>query len=104
MGAFPFTRGSFGKHQKFSTQMGFCIPAQCSADVIEKALEGPIVLKYAEAAGWENAKVSWTYPSADETKPTTANYMCVLVVVMFMGLVGLGTIVEVLPCCDKPEY
>jgi hypothetical protein len=26
-GAFPFTRGSFGKYLDFSTQVGLCIPA-----------------------------------------------------------------------------
>ena len=51
--------------------------------------------------------VTWTYPSNEEKidkKHGTANTLAMGVVAFFMGLVALGTFVEVLPFCDKPDY
>ena len=55
---YTFTRGSYGKYIDFSTQMGLCIPKQCSIDNVKSAIE-PLLIRYAEEAHWANPTVKY---------------------------------------------
>ena len=56
VGDYAFPRGTFGKYTPFTTQMGLCVPKQCSVEQVSAAFE-PLMTQYAANAGWTNTKV-----------------------------------------------
>ena len=102
-----FTRGSYGKYVGFSTQMGLCVPEQCTEADIAKTI-GPLIERYATNAHWENPKVTF-YPSMNyvetESRAFSTGKIATLAVLglLLLGVV-IGSVVELSTIGDNPAY
>ena len=102
-----FTRGSYGKYMGFSTQMGLCVPEQCSREDITKTI-GPLILRYARNAHWENPTVSFQdsmhYVETESRAFSTGKIAAIAVIgVLLLGVV-IGSVVELSSIGDNPAY
>ena len=104
---YSFTRGSYGKYIPFSTQMGLCIPKQCSIDNVKANIE-PLLLRYAQEAHWENPTVeysaSWQYVHNESRAFDTVKAVGLGVFGVCLLIVAIGSCVELSTIGDNPEF
>ena len=105
---YTFTRGSYGKYFPFSTQVGVCVPKQCTVDEVTQAIS-PLLIRYAEEAHWQNPTVlfepSWDYVHTESrTFDSTGKIVGVCIFALLILAVAIGSCVEMTSIGDDPEY
>lgn len=105
---YPFMRGSYGKYIDFSTQMGICVPKQCSLENVKSTIE-PLLLRYASEAHWEKPTVeyttSWEYVHTESRAFNSTGKIVGASIAGFCLLcVSIGALVELTSIGDDPEF
>ena len=105
---YPFFRASYGKYIDFSTQVGLCVPKQCSVDSIKTSIE-PLLLRYAEEAHWQNPTVqyttSWEYVHTESRSFNSTGKVVGASIAAFCILcVSIGSCVELTSIGNDPEF
>ena len=84
---------------------GLCVPKDCSEDDIKQGL-GSIFIQSAEFAGMTNPKVSYKNMVAERDDHDVLRWGEItyyLVLLAYLGLIGLGTIVHLTGICNRKD-
>lgn len=92
-----FTRGAFGKYNKFQTNVGMCVPTQCSeTDMLSMT---PHYTAMAEGANWTNVAVSYRFASRDNVDIADSGsgpgfVILLIALIVLISLGAIGTLIE----------
>jgi hypothetical protein len=104
---YTFTRGTLGKYFDFRTQMGLCVPRQCTTDEIYDVF-APLLTQFAENALWKEPTVtinpSMKYNEETAAHMTTGRMVAFSIIAILFLLVLVATVIELTSIGDDPDF